>query len=443
MDWKKLLLTLRDCVPDGKVTTYGNLSDWAFGNTGAANAIVAMLNAAVNADNENKLWTNRVVNQQGGITQLNNAREQLTGEKVPFLPNGNVDLLQCPPVSIVDCLDMSPSSPPEGSDNYTPNKKSESPYVQTDDFVVSDEIISKWQKLQFPEVAQDESFTWTGFDSAWTGNNPGAIAWMTGGQAGLVFQGVKEATFDDCLEHVDNVTSSMHLLMIDQPTIVQNSTGRRPVEKAISHEMGRAGSAVQPANRAKDDMFGDRAPIWTFLGELKLKRFVETTTNLRGMKGRCYLETFPALSNLGMFGYNRCPKYNPERRKTFDLNQWQALCGAIHKFAEILNIGGCLISWATTMQSSISPTKAAQDKLDAILCMLVGYIWWRSGLDYSLIIGDRNGYMVVPCFREDLRETLRNDAVRYAVPVDRPFTNVRGITHCTPEQLFRRIFNPC
>ena len=152
------------------------------------------------------------------------------------------------------------------------------------DFEVSEEIISKWQDLQFPKVASCETFTWTGFDSAWSGYSPGAIAWMKGDQSGLFFEDVQMASFDDCLEHVDNVPSRMHLLMIDQPTIVQNNSGTRPVEKAVSHEVGRAGGGVQPSNREKDNMFGDNALIWTFLGKLKLKRFQETTAHYPKIK---------------------------------------------------------------------------------------------------------------------------------------------------------------
>ena len=105
MEWEKLLKVLKDCVPAGSVTTYGNLLKYKLGNTGKPNTISSMLNAAVRANDENKIWTNRVVNLQGKITKKNSAREQLKEEGIPILANGCVDLQQCPPVNISNCID--------------------------------------------------------------------------------------------------------------------------------------------------------------------------------------------------------------------------------------------------------------------------------------------------------------------------------------------------
>lgn len=287
--------------------------------------------------------------------------------------------------------------------------------------MIDQQIIGQWDNLKFPEFQTEQSFTWTGFDSAWTGKKPGAIAWMIGKKSGLFFQEVKPADFRDCLDHVDKITSNMHLLMIDQPTIVQNTTGRRPVEMAIAHKLGSAAGGVQPANLNKKSMFGANAPIWSFLEKLKSKNFQESSTqSVKAKEGCFYLETFPALGNLGMFGYDCCPKYNPERN-TFILRNWNNLCAAIGKFGEVLGIAGLPI-WIDVIQDLKYPTKEEQDKVDAILCMLFGYVWWRSGFQYSTLIGDnKTGYMIIPCFRQELREKLKGDAKIHNVPIDTHF----------------------
>lgn len=75
-----------------------------------------------------------------------------------------------------------------------------------------------------------------GFDSAWTDNpkKPGAVC----------------------------------VIRLDQPTIVPNLTGSRPVDKVTGSLISWVGCGVQPASRAKKGMFDDAAPIWRFKSAL-------------------------------------------------------------------------------------------------------------------------------------------------------------------------------
>ncbi len=86
-----ILSLLMDRVPAGSLTTYGDLSAWAFGNTGSAQAIVAMLNAAVNANAANAVYTNRVVKKDGTIVDVNGQLNQLRGEGIRVV-DGRADL---------------------------------------------------------------------------------------------------------------------------------------------------------------------------------------------------------------------------------------------------------------------------------------------------------------------------------------------------------------
>jgi hypothetical protein len=58
------------------------------------------------------------------------------------------------------------------------------------------------------------------------------------------------------------------VVALDQPTIVPNVSGSRPVDKVAGSLVSWIGGGVQPANRSKAGMFDDAAPIWRFLEHL-------------------------------------------------------------------------------------------------------------------------------------------------------------------------------
>ena len=55
------------------------------------------------------------------------------------------------------------------------------------------------------------------------------------------------------------------IILLDQPTIVKNLTGQRPVENIVGSAISRRRGGMQPANTSKENMFGKDAPIWPFL----------------------------------------------------------------------------------------------------------------------------------------------------------------------------------
>ena len=103
MDSQQLLEILKERVPRGMVTIYGELSFWAYGNHSASQAIVAMLNAAVGESFSNAQYTNRVVSKKGKIVNVNGQLNQLTREGVA-INIGNVDMQKA---DIVYCKERS------------------------------------------------------------------------------------------------------------------------------------------------------------------------------------------------------------------------------------------------------------------------------------------------------------------------------------------------
>ena len=265
--------------------------------------------------------------------------------------------------------------------------------------------------------------TYIGFDSAWTDNlkNPGAIC-AVGIEDGhtLRFYEPRLASFDEARSLVENIRADGNtLIAIDQPTVVPNLTGMRPVDRVAASLATWLGGAVQPANRGRVGMLCDAAPIWRFLVALQAAQDPEraraTTTGLYLM------EVFPALAlaslAAGFCGLRAAPKYNPANRKKFRPADWGRVAYAARN--ESLRLGcGELAEWCREAAAIGRPRKVDQDKLDSILCVLTALRWRLRPRDESLVIGDAiNGYMVLPA-SPLVRERLSAAARKCSVAMD-------------------------
>jgi predicted RNase H-like nuclease len=165
-------------------------------------------------------------------------------------------------------------------------------------------------------------------------------------------------------------------------------------------------------------MFDDDAPIWRFiegLGAIQDPEHARLATS-----GRYLIEVFPALAVLALetafFGRLLGPRYNPERRKTFRLDHWRTVLGAVATEARRL---GCeaAADWLPCLD--VNPvSKADQDRLDALICLLVGLRWRLDPRDRSIMLGClNNGYMVAPVVSL-MHERLSDAAALRRVPID-------------------------
>ena len=273
-----------------------------------------------------------------------------------------------------------------------------------------------------------------GFDSAWTDNekSPGAICAVAVCDDGEIrFTAPRLATFGQALDFIQEERRSFGtcLVAIDQPTIVPNKTGCRPVERVAGSLISYIGGGVQPANRSKTEMFGDAAPIWGFLNALQAQQVPELGRTARD--GVHVIEVFPALAIPAIeptfYGRLKGPKYNPERRKTFQHEDWNAVLEAVARFARECHLE-CIVSWSEAMKYETrdrKPIKRDQDCLDAIICALIANHWRHQPREASIVIGDlSSGYMVSPVTTATRVRLERAGALR-GVPVD-------GIVRMTP-----------
>ncbi len=220
-----------------------------------------------------------------------------------------------------------------------------------------------------------------GFDSAWSPKGKGAIcAIKILDDKFELIHAPSIASFKDAASLVDNFDSAKTrvTIMIDQPTIVPNYVGMRPVEKYIARAISYVGGGVQPSNKSKISMFGADAEIWKFQKEYNFN--LDPKRAFMNCTKASLVEVFPALAllsfNSRFFGRYSAPKYNPVNRQKFSLTDWHSVCLTCLRVVRDLNIES-LEDILSSLRGLENPKKADQDKLDSIICVLIGAYWFR------------------------------------------------------------------
>lgn len=285
-----------------------------------------------------------------------------------------------------------------GSRNVCP-----SPEAPTDIATPGEEVLSEGLiKRQLCKTLSAMTTLLVGFDSAWTSTNSGALVGVLY-RDDRTFHGLGAPQIVNYCEAERVILKwqaeqmpTATIVLLDQPTIVKNAAGQRPVENIVGSPVGRRYGGMQPANTSREEMFGKQAPVWRFLA-----RFGGAANPLGPVAGTRVFETYPVLTMIAL-GWmlqdsrpaGRLPKYNPERKRTFSILDWQHVCKkASAGFRE------CgfrdIARWIDNAAQNTSPRKCDQDSLDACLCLLVAlYLAERKD---CLMVGDmQTGYIVVP-----------------------------------------------
>jgi predicted RNase H-like nuclease len=273
-----------------------------------------------------------------------------------------------------------------------------------------------------PQATGDRPAVFVGFDSAWKDRAPGGICSVA--FDGLCFGEFRAPVllrFDDALDYIEGVQrpGAATIVALDQPTIVPNQTGMRPVEKVADYLISWMGGRVQAANRDKKMMFCDKAPIWRFLRRLNAQQHPELART--ASSGLYLIEVFPALALASLddqfCGYHKGPRYNPDR-PTFRMEYWVAVIAAARAEASRFQCVP-LIQWLDEFSQILTPIKADQDRLDAVLCLLVAIRWRLGSRQESVMIGDlRTGYMISPVSVAVMDDHLSKAGKHYNVAVN-------------------------
>lgn len=102
MNWSELVAVLTTHVPAGSVTTYAEISNWAYGTPNMNKPVRSLLHGAAN--HGHLILTNRVIAANGLLANVPEGQEQqivqLRSEGVPISSAGAVDLSEITPVTL-------------------------------------------------------------------------------------------------------------------------------------------------------------------------------------------------------------------------------------------------------------------------------------------------------------------------------------------------------
>ena len=251
-----------------------------------------------------------------------------------------------------------------------------------------------------------------GFDSAWGDKKPGSIAWASFSNRRLERCCLpKLASFNEAISVCKKLRACHDFLLIgmDQPTIVENYSGMRPVEKVVSSLIIRLKSRVQPANR-KIKVFGSNAPIWRFLNEIDVLQ--DPMTARVSQEGAYLIEVYPVLALAALepeiMEREQAARYNPTK-PNFRVDDWKLVAKAVARHTDHFNLP-TLSKWAKLAVDTKWPSKGEQDMLDAVICLIVALQWRRAERESVAMIGDLgSGYMITPVSKST-KAILQNSA---------------------------------
>lgn len=269
------------------------------------------------------------------------------------------------------------------------------------------------------------SLAFVGFDSAWTDNPkaPGALAAvrLAPGEA-PVFCPPQLVNFSQALTAIRKIeaTATFTVVALDQPTIVTNANGMRPVERVAASLISWMGGGVQPSNRGRKGMFCDASPIWPFLQMLGASE--DPVAARHAAAGLHLVEVFPALAlaslDAAFFARAGSPKYNPARRRTFRQNDWVRVASVAAAHFGAFDLLGPA-NWCKDIGALPTPRKSDQDKLDSMICLLVALLW-RLRPAMTMMLGSlADGYMVTP-ISPAVRARVAERAAKLGVPCEEP-----------------------
>ncbi len=208
------------------------------------------------------------------------------------------------------------------------------------------------------------------------------------------------ATLAGVHEFIAEHESTETIVAIDAPLIINNETGMRPCEKAVTSQFGRRHAGAHASNRS----------LYLNPGSVKLANDLET----RGYRhcsapgclwdsgGRWFLEVYPHPAHVVLFERDRIIKYKRGRvaQRRLGLDEFQReirerIFGLSSPFELDSTIEAFLKTDVATLRGH--QLKYHEDILDSILCAYLAFHLWRWGWQKNEMIGDLDsGYIVVP-----------------------------------------------
>ncbi len=235
-----------------------------------------------------------------------------------------------------------------------------------------------------------------GIDLAWGLRQSDAVAWIAA-EPGKSTLALCDAVHGDdaLLNEIAQLTASAAraILAIDAPIICRNETGARPVDAATHRVFHRQHAACHPSNLRL-------CPRPAALGP-KLER-EGFTLDWDLAHQRIAFEVYPHPATIRFFGLERIIKYKrgPVAKRREEFRKFQALVLRLVETFQLIPDGSVLTALEADWKKSV------EDRVDAILCAIIGWNHWLNRGEESEILGDREtGFLVLPTGPPQIRTT--------------------------------------
>ncbi|MBV6622332.1 MAG: DUF429 domain-containing protein [Rivularia sp. (in: Bacteria)] len=218
----------------------------------------------------------------------------------------------------------------------------------------------------------------------------------------------------DILAWIDNCvkTGENAIIAVDAPTLIPNATGSRLPDKLTHKYFGKYHAGCYPANLGL--AFAQRTV--NFGLELESRGYLHAPTIEAQKLGRYQIEVFPHPAIVKLFGLEKILKYKKgkigdrhlELKKLY--NYIIDILPTLEPSLDIESNSHFLKFDFLTAICTGKILKAAEDKLDSLICAYVAAYWWYWGEQRNLVLGDAStGYIVIPMeSRKGLKENSKN-----------------------------------
>ena len=205
----------------------------------------------------------------------------------------------------------------------------------------------------------------------------------------------------DILVWVDNCveTGESAIIAVDAPTLIPNATGSRLPDKLTHKHFGKYHAGCYPANLGL--AFAQRTV--NFGLELESRGYQHAPIIEAQKLGRYQIEVFPHPAIVQLFGLQKILKYKKGKigERSLELTKLYNYIIEILPTLEPnlkLKTNSDFLNFEFLNSTCTGKIlKAAEDKLDSIICAYVAAYWWYWGEQRNLVLGDAStGYIVIP-----------------------------------------------
>ncbi|OKH12369.1 DUF429 domain-containing protein [Fischerella major NIES-592] len=237
-----------------------------------------------------------------------------------------------------------------------------------------------------------------GIDLGWKSQPSGLCCIEWADQQLQILDLDRKEAIADILNWVDTCVppGESAVIAVDAPTLIPNATGSRLPDKLTHKHFGKYHAGCYPANLNLP--FAQRTI--NFGLELESRGFAHAPTIEPQKPGRYQIEVFPHPAIVHLFNLERILKYKKGRLS----DRRQELIKLYNHITQTLptlepssctsRLRGSLLPQIPTKGAAL---KAAEDKLDSLICAYVAAYWWYWGEQRNLVLGDlTTGYIVVP-----------------------------------------------